>query len=176
MGISDYKQTCLRLRLFSSSKIYKTTFRHKERKMKAAELHFWFKYDLGQEYYAPQVRPNQGQNSYHNVHIMTVPFHVTETPTLTTQPSVTSYFPFMLPDVHCSHMTPKRCSDKGSLPFVIFSMPDHDKIWTPLSAQFDSITIRRLSNQQWQHLSTCKIQYTIMKPFLQPPTVKLWWK
>ena len=40
--------------------------------------------DLGQEYYAPQVRPNQGQNSYQNVHIMTVPFHVTETPTLTT--------------------------------------------------------------------------------------------
>ena len=24
---------------------------------------FWFKYDLGQKYYAPQVQPNRGSNS-----------------------------------------------------------------------------------------------------------------
>ena len=27
-------------------------------------LHFWFRYDLGQKYYAPQVRPDQGSNSW----------------------------------------------------------------------------------------------------------------
>ena len=26
--------------------------------------YFWFKYDLGQKYYAPQVRPDRGLNSW----------------------------------------------------------------------------------------------------------------
>ena len=38
---------------------------------------FWFKYDLGQKYYAPQVRPNQGSNSWPPDHDST--FYVTET-------------------------------------------------------------------------------------------------
>ena len=49
---------------------------------------FWFKYDLGQKYYAPQVRPDRGLNSWPPDHDST--FHVTETPALTTWPSVTS--------------------------------------------------------------------------------------
>ena len=43
-------------------------------------IYFWFKYDLGQKYYAPQVRPDQGSNSWHPDHDNT--FHVTETPAL----------------------------------------------------------------------------------------------
>ena len=45
------------------------------------------KYDLGQKYYAPQDRPDQGSNSWPPDHDST--FHVTETPALTTWPSVT---------------------------------------------------------------------------------------
>ena len=48
---------------------------------------FWFKYDLGQTYQAPQVRPDRGSNSWPLVHDST--FHVTETPALTTWSSVT---------------------------------------------------------------------------------------
>ena len=43
---------------------------------------FWFKYDLGQKYQAPQVRPDWGSNSWPSDHNRT--FHVTETPALTT--------------------------------------------------------------------------------------------
>ena len=50
--------------------------------------YFWFKYDLGQKYYAPQVRPDRGSNSWPPDHDST--FHVTEMPALTTRPSVTS--------------------------------------------------------------------------------------
>ena len=45
-------------------------------------LYFWFKYDLGQKYYSPQVRPRPPD------HDSTL--HITETPAPTTQPSVTS--------------------------------------------------------------------------------------
>ena len=50
-------------------------------------LYFWFKYDFGQKYYASQVRPNQGSNSWPPDHESTV--HATEMPALTTRPSVT---------------------------------------------------------------------------------------
>ena len=46
-----------------------------------------FKCDLGQKYYAPQVRPDRGSNSRPPDHDSTL--HVTETPSLTTRPSVT---------------------------------------------------------------------------------------
>ena len=49
---------------------------------------FFFKYNLGQKYYAPQVQPDRGSNSWPPDHDSTV--HVTEIPALTTQPSVTS--------------------------------------------------------------------------------------
>ena len=49
---------------------------------------FWLKFDLGQKYYAPQVRPDRGSNSWPQDHHSTV--HVTETPALTIQPSVIS--------------------------------------------------------------------------------------
>ena len=53
--------------------------------------YFWFKYDLGQKYQAPQARPDRGSNSWPPDHDST--FHVTETPALynTTWPSVISY-------------------------------------------------------------------------------------
>ena len=51
--------------------------------------YYWFKYDLGHKYKAPQVRPNRGSNSWPLDHDST--FHVTETPVLTTWPSVTSF-------------------------------------------------------------------------------------
>ena len=47
----------------------------------------WFKYDLGQKYHAPQVQPGWGLNSWPPDHDST--FHVTETPAMTTRPSVT---------------------------------------------------------------------------------------
>ena len=50
--------------------------------------YFWIKYDLGQKYYAPKVRPFQDSNSWPPDHDST--FHVTEKPALTTQPSVTT--------------------------------------------------------------------------------------
>ena len=50
-------------------------------------LNFWLKYHLGQKYYAPQVRPNCCLNWCPHHHDSA--FHVTETPSLTTQPSVT---------------------------------------------------------------------------------------
>ena len=46
-------------------------------------LLFWFKYDLGQKYYAPQVRPDWGLNSWPPDHDST--FHVTETSTWLSQ-------------------------------------------------------------------------------------------
>ena len=49
----------------------------------------WFKYDLGQKYCAPQIQPEQGLNSWPPDHNST--FHATETPALTTWPSVTLY-------------------------------------------------------------------------------------
>ena len=49
---------------------------------------FWFKYDLGQKYQAPQVWPDQDSNSWPPDYDST--FHVTETPVLTTRSSVTS--------------------------------------------------------------------------------------
>ena len=51
-------------------------------------LYVWFKYDLGQKYYAPQIRPSRGSISWPPDHDRT--FHVTETPALTTQPSATA--------------------------------------------------------------------------------------
>ena len=53
------------------------------------KLYCWFKYDLGQENYALQVRPNRVSNSWPLDHDST--FYVTEMPALTTWPSVTSY-------------------------------------------------------------------------------------
>ena len=50
-----------------------------------AILYFWF---LGQKYYAPKVRPDWGSNSWPPDQDST--FHVSETPALTTRPSVTS--------------------------------------------------------------------------------------
>ena len=47
--------------------------------------YFWIKYDLGQKYYAPHDR---GSNTSPPDHDST--FHVTETPALTTWPSVIS--------------------------------------------------------------------------------------
>ena len=43
-------------------------------------LHLWLKYDLGQKYHAPQVRPDRGSNSRPPGHDST--FHVTETPSM----------------------------------------------------------------------------------------------
>ena len=54
----------------------------------ARDFYVWFKYDLGQKYYAPQVRPDRGSNLLPPDHDSTL--HVTETPSLTTWPSVTS--------------------------------------------------------------------------------------
>ena len=42
----------------------------------------WFKYDLGQKYHAPEVRPDRGSNSWFLDHDSTT-VHVTETPALT---------------------------------------------------------------------------------------------
>ena len=50
-------------------------------------LYFWFKYDLGQKYQAPQVPPDRCPNSWPPDHDST--FHVNEMPALTTRPSVT---------------------------------------------------------------------------------------
>ena len=54
--------------------------------------YFWLKYDFGQKYYTPQVQPDWGSNSWPPDHDST--FHVTETPALTTRPSVTSIHSF----------------------------------------------------------------------------------
>ena len=53
-------------------------------------------YDLGEKYYiyTPQVRPDQGSNSWPPDHDST--FHVTETPALTTWPSVTTLFNYLI--------------------------------------------------------------------------------
>ena len=51
-------------------------------------VYFWFKYDLGQKYHAPQVRPNRGSNPWPPDHDSTC--YVTEMPAVTTRPSVTS--------------------------------------------------------------------------------------
>ena len=50
-------------------------------------LYLWFKYDR-QKYYAWRVRPDRGSNSWPPDHASI--FHVTETPALTTRPSMTS--------------------------------------------------------------------------------------
>ena len=50
--------------------------------------YFWFKYDLGQKFHAPQVRPDRGSNSRPPDHDSI--FHVTETPAQTSRQSVTS--------------------------------------------------------------------------------------
>ena len=50
--------------------------------------HILFKYDLGQKYSVHQDQPELGSNSWSPDHDST--FHVTETPALTTWPSVTS--------------------------------------------------------------------------------------
>ena len=52
--------------------------------------YFWFKCDLGHKYHAPKVRPNWGSNSWPPDHNSTV--HVTETPAVTTRPSVISLY------------------------------------------------------------------------------------
>ena len=69
---------------------------------------FWFKYDLEQKCHAPQVRPDRGSNSWPPDHDST--FHVTETPALTTRPSVTYH------DYHQSSTTREIfCNDYLSL-------------------------------------------------------------
>ena len=45
-------------------------------------MNFWLSTTLGQKYYAPQVQPDRGLNSWPPVHDS--PFHVTEMPALTT--------------------------------------------------------------------------------------------
>ena len=55
-------------------------------RLSCTSLYLWFNYDFGQKYYAPQVQ----------LQIMTV--HVTETPALTTWPSVTFSSPASLRD------------------------------------------------------------------------------
>ena len=52
------------------------------------EIYFWFKCDLGQNYYTPQVQPDWGSNSWPPDRDSTL--HVTEIPALTTRPSVSS--------------------------------------------------------------------------------------
>ena len=52
---------------------------------------FWFKYDLGQMHYAPQVWPDRDSNSSRPDHDSTC--YATEMPALTTWPSVTLYKP-----------------------------------------------------------------------------------
>ena len=52
-----------------------------------AQRYFWFKYDLGQKYHAPKVRPDGVRT--HDLQIMTVLFMSLETPALSTRPSVT---------------------------------------------------------------------------------------
>ena len=47
-------------------------------KLPAYILYIWFKYNLGQQYYAPQVQLERGLNSWPPDHDGT--FHVTETP------------------------------------------------------------------------------------------------
>ena len=54
----------------------------------ACQVYVWFKYDLGQKYYAPQVQASWDSNSWSPYHDSTS--HVTETPALTTWPSVSS--------------------------------------------------------------------------------------
>ena len=51
---------------------------------------FKFNLSLGQKHYVPQVQPERGSNSGPPGHDST--FHVTETPALTTWPSVTSTY------------------------------------------------------------------------------------
>ena len=51
-------------------------------------FYIWFKYDLGQKYYAHLLRPDWGSNSWPLDH--NSKFHVTKMPAQTTQPSVTS--------------------------------------------------------------------------------------
>ena len=48
----------------------------------SSQLYVYFKHDLGQKYYAPQVRPNRGSNSRPPDHDRTL--QVTETPSVTT--------------------------------------------------------------------------------------------
>ena len=54
---------------------------------------------LGQKYYAPQAQPDWDSNSWPPDHDIT--FHVTETPALTTWPSVTSYCHLIYISLHC---------------------------------------------------------------------------
>ena len=55
-------------------------------------LYFWFKHNLGQKYYAPQVQPYWGLNSRLSDYDST--FHITEMSALTTRPSVTFLYTF----------------------------------------------------------------------------------
>ena len=57
----------------------------KRKVWKGKKENVWFKYDLEQKYYAPQVRPEQGLNSQPPDHEGSL--HVTKTPALTTRPS-----------------------------------------------------------------------------------------
>ena len=71
-------------------------------------LCIWFKYDLGQKYYSPQVRCEWDSNSWLADPDST--FHVTETPALTTRPSVTA--PVMLVNNCLSHQGHLLCIDE----------------------------------------------------------------
>ena len=66
-------------------------------------IYIWFKYDLGQKYYAPQVQPHQGSNSWPPDHDSTL--HVTETPTQTTWPSVTLFMRLQADHLMNDHLT-----------------------------------------------------------------------
>ena len=91
--------------------------------------YIWFKYDLEQKYYAPQVRPNRGSNSWPPDHDST--FHVTETPALTTWPSVTSKYivPFFYLSLFCY-------SHPGVDGIMLWGFWD-EEIWKPDSSLVD---------------------------------------
>ena len=61
--------------------------------------YFGFKYDLGQKYYAPQIRPDRALSSWPPDYDST--FYVTETPVLTTPISDFSTFPQSIYAVMC---------------------------------------------------------------------------
>ena len=56
-------------------------------------FYFWFKYDLGQKYYAPLVQPDRCSNSWPPDHDSTL--HITKIPALTTWPSVNFVLPWV---------------------------------------------------------------------------------
>ena len=87
-----------------------------------------FKYDLGQKYQAPQVRPDRGSNSWPPDHDST--FHVTETPALTTWPSVT----YLQSNSYSSDTFMIGHSQTPNLAYISF-------LWHTAKSQNDKLTI-----------------------------------